>query len=379
MLELIALVYAFIVWLIFIKFKWLPWNIRSQVGVVAVGLGGIAALVFTLNVTAPQSHDIRVINYVVEIIPRVNGRIIEVPVEGNQLIHKGDVLLRIDPAPFEMKVRELKAKLVEASAGAKTLEAQLASVHNSSGKIVAQLRLAKTRLRQAETLAAQGAGAAIDVEVFAAQVAELEAALAAARADESKVAIQMAARVGGDQASVASVRQQLAAAEWELEQTIIRAPSDGYVVNLQVRPGSYAVSFPLRQLMSFVELEQRVVGFYDQNQLIKVKEGQRAELILRSQPGKVLHAKVESIIWANAQGQLQASGVVPMTAPEGTRAPPLKYAVRFKIEDSQSLKMAMGSFGEAAIYTDSMQMFAVVRMVIMRIKTKINYLVFKLE
>lgn len=379
MLELIAIIYALIVWLIFIKFKLLPWNIKSQVACVAVGLAGIALLVFTINITTPQSNDIRVMNYVVEIIPRVNGRIIEVPIEGNKLIRKGDVLVRIDPTPFEMKVRELTAKLVDAEGTAATLRSEAAVAKGATGQVLAQLHLAQTRLKEARDLARHGAGPEYDVQSFSAQVAQLESSLASARAAEAKIQTQLDAKVGADRASVAAVREQLAQAKWELEQTVIHAPSDGYVVNLQVRPGSYAVSFPLRQLMSFVELEQRVIGFYDQNQLIKVKEGDRAEIVLRSRPGKVLHGHVESIIWANASGQLQASGVIPTMAAEGTRAPPLKYAVRFKMEDSRELKMAMGSFGEAAIFTDSMKMFSVVRMVIMRIKTKINYLVFKLE
>ena len=73
MLELLTCAYAFLVWLIFIKLKLLPWNIKSQVGVVAFGAAALALLVFTINVTAPSTGDVRVTNYVVEIVPRVTG------------------------------------------------------------------------------------------------------------------------------------------------------------------------------------------------------------------------------------------------------------------------------------------------------------------
>jgi len=89
MLELICVVYGLLVWLVFIKFKLLPWNIQSQVGVVAVGAAGLAALVLTINVVTPSSTELRVINYVVEIVPRVTGRVVEIAVEGNRPIKKG--------------------------------------------------------------------------------------------------------------------------------------------------------------------------------------------------------------------------------------------------------------------------------------------------
>jgi len=79
---LILGIYSFLVWLVFIKFKWLPWNIYSQVAVVVVAIAGLTAMILTLNVVAPSSSDVRVINYAVEVVPRVTGRVIEVPIEG---------------------------------------------------------------------------------------------------------------------------------------------------------------------------------------------------------------------------------------------------------------------------------------------------------
>ena len=53
-------IYAFFVWLIFIKFKWLPWNTTSQVIVVIIPIVGMVALILLLNVFAPSSADVRV-------------------------------------------------------------------------------------------------------------------------------------------------------------------------------------------------------------------------------------------------------------------------------------------------------------------------------
>src|SRR6188508_1224521 len=132
-MEIILLgIYSFFVWLIFFKFKLLPWNIVSQVIVITLPIIGLTALILFLNIFAPSSHDVRVINYVVPVVPRVTGRITEVPIEPNRPIKKGDVLFKIDPVPFELEVQAaeanlamLRAKLLTAEANRRTLGEQL--------------------------------------------------------------------------------------------------------------------------------------------------------------------------------------------------------------------------------------------------------------
>jgi hypothetical protein len=63
-------IYSFFVWLIFFKFKWLPWNIVSQVIVITLPIIGLTMMILLLNIVAPSSSDVRVINYVVQIVPR---------------------------------------------------------------------------------------------------------------------------------------------------------------------------------------------------------------------------------------------------------------------------------------------------------------------
>src|SRR5512145_2910503 len=125
-------IYAFFVWLIFFKFKLLPWNIISQVIVVTLPIIGLTALILLLNIVAPSSHDIRVVNYVVPINPPVRGLVTEVPIEPNRPIKKGDVLFKIDPTPYEIAVKNyeaqiarLKVQLVTAEASARNLAESL--------------------------------------------------------------------------------------------------------------------------------------------------------------------------------------------------------------------------------------------------------------
>ena len=145
-------IYSFFVWLIFIKFKWLPWNTTSQVTVVVIPIVALTVLILTLNVVAPSSSDVRVIKYVVQIIPQVRGRVIEVPVEPNRLVKKGELLFRIDPTPYqndlnvaksrlaadEAKLAQAGAGLVDASAGARQLQEQLKS---ASGQVLSLIHI----------------------------------------------------------------------------------------------------------------------------------------------------------------------------------------------------------------------------------------------
>ena len=120
-MELILVgIYCFFVWLIFIKFKLLPWTTPWKVAVAIFPVVALATTLALLNIFAPTTVDVRVVKYVVPIVSQVRGRVIEVPVENNRPVKKGDVLFRIDPAPYESEVNALEAQLVsnEAKVGA---------------------------------------------------------------------------------------------------------------------------------------------------------------------------------------------------------------------------------------------------------------------
>jgi multidrug resistance efflux pump len=89
---ILLLIYSFFVWLIFFKFKWLPWTFISQVIVVTIPIVALTILILLLNVVAPSSHDVRVINYVVPINPPVRGLVTEVAIEPNRPVKKGGFL-----------------------------------------------------------------------------------------------------------------------------------------------------------------------------------------------------------------------------------------------------------------------------------------------
>ena len=407
-MEIILLgIYSFFVWLIFIKLKWLPWNTASQVTVVIIPIVGLAALILLLNIYAPSSPDVRVYKYTIPIVSQVRGRVIEVPVEeGNRLVKKGEVLFKIDPTPYALEVNTLEAQLANAQGSQREVEESqkgarakidetrgaIAAATSRTREISAKLALARTRVEQYRELVTTGAGNRFDLERAMADVQELESQLAAARsaevqaraaegqaiAGERQIQQKLGARSKGEYAQVAQIRAQLENARWELDQTTTRSPCDCYVINLQLRPGGFVAGMPLNPVMTLVEADGQVVALYHQNELHQVKPGNEVEFALKTLPGKIIKGKVDSVVWAIGQGQLAASGTLPMSGV--VAQPPGRYGVKFDIaENDPQLSLAVNEAGDTEIYTDGLHAIHIIRKVILRVGSYLNYLIPKLH
>lgn len=403
---LLLAIYSLFVWFIFIKKKWLPWNTKSQVTVVVIPIVAMAALILTLNVIAPSTSDVRVIKYVVQVIPQVKGRVIEVPVEPNRLVKKGELLFRIDPTQYQNDLSVAKAKLAadeaklaqavanvaDAAASARQLQEQLKSASGQVSALQPRLDLARLRVRQNKELVASGAGDRFALEQAEANAIELDGQIATAKANEAQVAQKLSGQVNGEQASVAAARAQLATAkaqvdasradlantQWNLDQTSVYAPANGYAINVQLRPGSFVTAFPVAPAMSFVEETYQVIGLYQQNELTMVEPGNEAEIILNMYPGRVIKAKVDSIVWAQGQGQVAQSGTLPQTGvfPQA----PGRFPVKLEVDEKdRELFLAAGAVGDGAIYTNHVAAIHIIRKVILRVGSITNYLVLKLH
>ncbi|HKQ12531.1 MAG TPA: biotin/lipoyl-binding protein [Steroidobacteraceae bacterium] len=390
---LLLAIYSFIVWLIFFKYKLLPWNTVSQVIVITLPIIGITMLILLLNIVAPSSGDVRVINYVVAVNARVQGLVTDVPVEPNRPVKKGDVLFKLDPTPFELEVNALEAKLeqlevqlITAGATTKGLTEQLRNARGAKNSIAEQLKLAQVREEQTRQLAETGAGSRYDYEQAQMTAANLKAQLEAATATESQARQKLGAKTdSGDQDEIASAKAQIAAAEaqlkdakWRLDQTTYRAPTNGSVIALSLRPGAMAVPLPLTPAMTFVEDDQWIMMIFKQNEVRKIKPGQEAEIAMKMYPGRVIKCKVDSIMWATAQGQLPIGGM--NTASGVAPVPANSLAVRLLTDrKDKDLFLASGAQGGGAVYTDSGAAIHIVRKIILRVGAKIDWLILKLH
>jgi multidrug resistance efflux pump len=410
-------IYAFFVWLIFIKLKLLPWTTPWKVGVAIFPVVAIAAMLLLLNIFAPTTSDVRVVKYVVPIVSQVRGRVIEVPVENNRPVKKGDVLFRIDPTPYQNEVHSLEAKIVSdeakvnadrqrlaevqarlADAGTteRQLREQLNEATGTVSKLVASLDLARTRVKQNTELVSTGAGNRFDLEQAQTNVKELTAQIDAGRAAEKQIQEKLSGRVGGDLATVAEVKAQIATARaqvamsqaqvdttraqlenarWDLAQTTIVAPGNGTMVNVMLRPGFFVAGMPFNEVMTFVDDEYQIFALFNQNELHQVEPHNEAEITLDTYPGRVVKAHVDSIIWAQGQGQLEASGDLPRTT---FVAPPGRFPVKLVVgESDRPLFLAAGARGSAAIYTEHLTLVHIIRKVLLRVASYLDYIIIK--
>jgi multidrug resistance efflux pump len=122
-----------------------------------------------------------------------------------------------------------------------------------------------------------------------------------------------------------------------------------------------------------------VVAFYNQNELHQVQPGNEVEFALKTLPGRIIKGKVDSVIWAQGQGQFLPSGALPSSLSVQNQ-PPGKFAVKFDIaERDRELFLAAGAAGDAAIYTEHLHAIHIIRKVILRVGSYLNYLIPKLH
>ena len=410
-------IYAGIVYLIFIKFKLLPWTTPWKVGVAIFPIVVLAATILLLNIFAPTTTDVRVIKYVVPIVSQVRGRVIEVPVENNRAVKKGDVLFKIDPTPYEAEVKALEAQLAsemakvgaeqarlgesqsrlpDAASSERQLNEQLKQATSHVAELQASLDLANKRVAQNTQLAATGAGNKFDLEQAQTTARELTVRINAARAGEQEIREKLSGRVGREFAAVAGVKAQISSAQsqirvvrsqveairaqlenarWNLAQTTVVAPADGTMVNVMLRPGFFVAGMPFNEVMTFVDNEYQIFALFNQNELHQVKAGNEAEITLDTYPGRIVKSHVDSIIWAQSQGQLDASGELARTT---VNAPPGRFPVKLVVDEKdKSLFVAAGARGSAAIYTEHLELIHLIRKVLLRTTSYLDYIIIK--
>src|SRR5881397_3992961 len=361
-MEVILLgIYGFFVWLIFYKFKWLPMNFTAAVITITLPIVAMMALFLLLNIAAPATDDVRAMNYVIPVVPRITGQVTEVPIQPNRPIKKGDVLFKIDPVPFEAAVKAAEATL----RGAKD---QLNNAANKKAALTPRIDLAKKRVEQFTQLAASGAGKRADLEQAQSDLGNLQSEFLAADATESQA-----------RAQISKSEADLINAKFDLDGTTHLAPANGRVANLALRPGVRAAQLPLAPVMSFIEEDDPwVIAFFHQNELRYVEPGNEAEIYMETYPGRIIKCVVDSILWATAQGQMPISGNLPNTQP--IAAPEQRIAVRLLLApNDRDTFLAAGARGGGAIYTNHGKMIHIVRKVFVRISAKLDWFVFKLH
>ncbi len=247
---IITVLYLALIYILFFRLKLLPWNKLSQGLTTLIGVIILTGFLVGLQGLTPSSVQGTITGRIVEIAPQVSGRVATVPIKPNVTVDEGETLFTIDPVLFEARVEELNARVA----------------------------LSALRLRQYQELAASSAGSAFQVEQTEAELKQINA--------------------------------QLVAAEFDLENTVVRAPARGTVPRLFLKAGMQVSAS--HSILTFVDTNELViVALFQQKAIQNVKLGDKALVNFPALPGKVFESSVLAIPSAIGDSQVMASGQLP--------------------------------------------------------------------
>jgi multidrug resistance efflux pump len=344
----------------------------------------IGGVVVVWTQSAPITDKMVTSQYVVQLVPYVKGQVKAVHAQAMKPVKKGDLLLEIDPAPYQYTVDQVqsqvntaKATVVQAQASLQVAVAAVANAQASLTKAKAADELAKTQEQIALNIQRQNAAAISQLNVAKAtqerQEADAAVQQAAAGLAQSQASQQQAAAaVQVAQGNVKTAEAQLEDAHFNLAQCKMNAPEDGYVVDWQVQVGTMLVPAPIAAAGTFVVTSNiAVAAVFPQNWLSNVEPGNDVEMILNPYPGRLFFGKVDYVISASGGGQFAPGGTIPNAARVGSDG---LYAVRINFTDQDvARKLSLGSGGAATVYTNKGKATHVISKVAIRMKKWLLY------
>lgn len=319
------------------------------------------------------SGPVRIMTRVVQIVPNVAGQVVEVVAEPNVPMKKGDVLFRIDPVPFQQSVDIAEANLVRVEAQSKQDLEALKTAQAGLRQATAQKDLAQSRYEDDKKLVDSGTYSENRLERRTSNLDQASAAVDSALASVTRAEAELGAVMpGGKVAKLAEAETGLEQALWNLDQTIVRAPGEGYVTNMALSVGQRLVSLPFAPAMAFVDTaEAGPVAQIHQIYLRHIKPGQQVEIALKTRPGKLIFGTVDRVVPATSGGQALVSGSIAAAV----QIAPEPFLVRINSDNPEdAIFMVPGAVGTVAIYTESVGATHVIRKVMMRMTAILNYL-----
>jgi multidrug resistance efflux pump len=359
---------------VFKVFK-IPVNQWSLATAALGGIVGIVLLLLIMNYNHPFTTNARIYFSVTPVLPGVRGRVLEVPAQANAPLKEGAVLFRLDPKPYEYVVAQKKAALAEAEQNVKQLKASLDQATAAADRANAQFDLAQQEYDRQAQLFERKVVAQATLDTATRNREASKQAWVGAKAEEERARLAYSSNIDGVNTTVARLTAELADAQYDLDQTVVRAPGNGFVTQVALRPGMFVGASALRPVMAFVNTnlyDQGLGAAFQQNSLQRVKPGDEAEIAFDAVPGRVFKAKVRIVLDAIAAGQIQATGALIDygARTEGGRA----LAIIDPVDDISSYQIPVGAAAQVAIYTEYWHHVSLLRKILLRMRSWENYL-----
>ncbi|HWA80036.1 MAG TPA: HlyD family secretion protein [Acetobacteraceae bacterium] len=245
----------------------------------------------------------------VAIAPEVTGRIIAVPIHDNQTVHRGDLLVLIDPEPFRLALDAAEAAVREATAQASADRDATTVATAEKQSADAALLFAEETQKRVQTLTAQDYNSMAQLDAANDALRRAEAADSAASAAQARAREMLAT----DAAATARAEAALALATWRLGKTHVRAPVDGTINNLTIHVGDLARAE--QPLIGIIDAHAwRIIANYPEYQLPRLTVGGTAWVWLDSHPWHFYRARIVGIARGISRTP-EPQGLLPYVAP----------------------------------------------------------------
>ncbi len=293
------------------------------------------------------------------------------PIEPNVQLKAGDVLFRIDPAPFQYKVKQIEAQLAAAKQNVQQLKASYDQVTANVEGLTSQLAFHTKRLSDISKETITGAVSLFRQQDTQNQVDATKAQLLAAQAAQLNARLALESEIDGVHTTVAQLQAQLDDAKWNLSQTTVRAPADGYVTAVGLSVGDRALQHS--SVLSFVVADQvKIIGMFSPNGFQAIKPGAAVKLVFDEVPGRIYHATVATIPRGVGQGQITASGALARAGCfRGVDSYPAVISIPKEI-DPELLRLGMP--GTATVIAEKAGVIGLVASILLWVKAYTAYL-----
>ncbi|MCW8346368.1 biotin/lipoyl-binding protein [Vibrio sp. ZSDZ65] len=389
---LIILTYTAICIAIFKLFK-IPLNKWSVPTAVLGGIAILSTIMIAMNYNHPYAKFSKEVFVSVPIIPQITGTVKEVHAKANIPVKKGALLFTLENEKQQIALRKAKASLEEAKSVAFQKNQGLNSAIANTDKAKAAVTKAQANLQRSLSSYTRYAKAhqtggdnspftdgqvERQKELYNAAKASVDIALSALHAAESeqeRIRLDSESHIDGENTRVAQLVEVVKQAELDLENTFVRAPTNGTPTQIALAPGFRAATLPLRPSMVFIPDtgKRQIAGMFWQNSLRRLKPGLDAEMILDSQPGKVFTGKLLSVLPAMREGEVQANGTLVSASTLARHG--FAVGIIELDEDLNDYELPMGVQGQAVVLNHDGDILhtSIVRRVLIRMMSWLKY------
>src|SRR3954469_18397368 len=239
-----------------------------------------------------STDDAQVKQDIVSVSPQVNGQIVQTFVRNGARVKRGDILFRIDPAPYRVALEQAQAQLASAELQTHVLKTQAAGTGGDITGAEANLAIQRNALGRQQALLKQGFTTRAAYEDALNEVKKAETQLADARA---RAANASAAVAPGEQPQIAQAQAAVDKAKLDLSRTDVRATMDGVIENAdKLQVGQMAVLGV--GMVSLVHSKSAwVEANFKEKDLARMAPGQHATIEVDAYGGEKFEGHVQSI------------------------------------------------------------------------------------